>query len=254
LQHRKTIKPENQTTVFMHISSVSIHSDKFPDTGSYPFSLKIFNNTKSLGFTTNVNFFAGENGCGKSTLLKAMTRSCGIHIWTEERWTRAHFNPLEDDLCRYLDIVWSAGKKPGAFFSAETYDHLSKSIDNWVSADPGLLEYFGGKSLIEQSHGESFMSFFKSRFTIEGVYFLDEPETALSPRRQLEFVKFLEEMGKDNHAQFFIATHSPILLGCSGATIYSFDDGSIRHSAYEETDHYKVYRDFIMHRATRQRQ
>jgi predicted ATPase len=235
----------------MHISSLTLYPEKYPDTNVYPFSLPVFRDTKSIDFTTNITFFAGENGSGKSTLLKAMTRKCGIHIWSEERWTRAHFNPCEDDLFNYIDVKWTAGEKPGAFFSAETYEHMAKSIDGWASADPGLLDYFGGKSLIEQSHGESFMSFFVSRFTIEGVYFLDEPETALSPKRQLEFLKFLHEMGQDDHAQFFIATHSPLLLGCPGATIYSFDQKVIQKQDYEETEHFCVYRDFIQKRTKR---
>lgn len=235
----------------MHLSSLTLHPEKFPDTSDYPFSLPVFRNTKSIDFTTNITFFAGENGSGKSTLLKALTRKCGIHIWSEERWMKTRFNPYEDDLCRYIDVKWTAGEKHGAFFSAETYEHMAKSIDGWAAADPGLLDYFGGKSLIEQSHGESFMSFFKSRFTIEGIYFLDEPETALSPKRQLEFLKFLGEMGGDDHAQFFIATHSPLLLGCPGATIYSFDRNTIKKVEYEETEHFCVYRDFIQKRTKR---
>jgi predicted ATPase len=232
----------------VHISSIAIHPDKFPDREAYPFSLPVLRNTDRLDFLSNVTFFSGENGCGKSTLLKAITRKCGIHIWAEERWTRAHFNPFEDDLFRYLDVAWTDVEKTGAFFSAETYEHMARSIDGWASADPALLDYFGGKSLIEQSHGESFMSFFKSRFTIEGVYFLDEPETALSPKRQIEFVKFLEEMGRDGHAQFFISTHSPILMGCEGAIIFSFDCDRIRPAKYEETEHFRVYRDFIINK------
>jgi len=100
------------------------------------------------------------------------------------------------------------------FFSSERYQHLAKIIDEWAISDPKLLEYFGGRSLLSQSHGESFMSYFTSRFAIEGIYFLDEPETALSPRRQIEFVKTLVEHTRDGHAQFIIATHSPILLSC----------------------------------------
>jgi len=235
---------------FMHLSTLKLRPDRFPAEAAkvYPFTLPVLRNTPSVNFSTNISFFVGENGSGKSTLLKALARKCGIHIWSEERWGRAHFNEYEDELYRYIDVAWTGGPKPGAFFSAETYEHMSTSIDGWASADPGLLAYFGGKSLIEQSHGESFMSFFRSRFTIEGVYFLDEPETALSPKRQLAFTKFLEEMGRDGHAQFFIATHSPILLGCPGSIIYSFDKSPIMEVAYEETEHYRVYADFIRKR------
>jgi predicted ATPase len=232
----------------MHLSSITLHPDRFPDPTVYPFSLPVFRNTGRLDFATNVTFFAGENGSGKSTLLKAIAKRCNIHLWTEECWSRVHYNQYEEELYRYLSVVWTEGQKPGTFFSAESYEHMTKMIDQWAATDPNLLDYFGGKSLLEQSHGESFMSFFKSRYTIEGIYFLDEPETALSPKRQLEFLSFLTEMGQDGHAQFVIATHSPLLLSCPAATIFSFDLPGVRKRKYEETEHFCVYRDFIMQR------
>ena len=175
--------------------------------------------------------------------MKAITKRCGIYIWKEYGKTRFDYNPYEEELYRYIDIDWADGKKPGAYFSAESYEHLATIIDDWASCDPGLLDYFGGKSLITQSHGESFMSFFKSRYKIEGVYFLDEPETALSPKRQIEFLRLLTQMSADGHAQFIIATHSPILLSCPGARIISFDGEHLEPIPYEETDYYRIYRD-----------
>jgi len=99
--------------------------------------------------------------------------------------------------------------------------------------------------LIAQSHGQSIMSFFKSRYKIKGLYLLDEPETALSPKSQLELLKLLQEMGALGHAQFIIATHSPILLACPGSVIYSFDDAPVQRIRYEETEHYKIYKNFM---------
>jgi predicted ATPase len=230
----------------MHISYIELLSDQYPRRDVHPFNLQVFQNTRRIAFKTNVTFFVGENGSGKSTLLRAMTRKCDIHIWAEGDGSRVNYNPYEEQLHRYLDIGWTGGQKPGAFFSAETYQHMTKLIDDWASADPNLLQYFGGKSLVAQSHGESFMSFFKARYTIEGVYFLDEPETALSPRRQLEFLRFLTEMGADGHAQFVIATHSPILLSCPNARILTFDSPEIRQIEYRETEQYRVFRDFML--------
>jgi predicted ATPase len=232
----------------MHISSITLYPEKFPDKNVYPYSLPILQNSGRIDFESNVTFFAGENGSGKSTLLKAISRKSGIYIWAEESWARAHHNPHEESLFQYLDVAWTAGQKPGAFFSAETYEHMTKMIDLWASTDAKLLDYFGGKSLLEQSHGESFMSFFKSRYTIEGVYFLDEPETALSPKRQLEFLRFLETAARDGHAQFIIATHSPLLLSCANAAILSFDQPQIKKVRYEETGHFLLYRDFFANR------
>ena len=121
-------------------------------------------------------------------------------------------------------------------------------LDDWAAASPGLLEYFGGESLMTKSHGQSIMSFFKARYRIKGIYLLDEPETALSPKTQLELLNLLVKMGADGHAQFIIATHSPILLACPNASILSFDDASIREVSYEQTEHYKIYKDFMGNR------
>ena len=89
------------------------------------------------------------------------------------------------------------------------------------------------------------MSFFKARYQVEGIYLLDEPETALSARTQIEFLGLIKRMAAAGHAQFVIATHSPILLACPGATIYSFDHVPLRKVAYEETEHYRIYKRFM---------
>jgi predicted ATPase len=234
----------------MHLKKLTFRPDDYPVNNIYPFNLNVFRKSPSLDLDTSITFFCGENGSGKSTLLKAITKRCGIYIWKEYGKTRFDYNPYEEELYRYIDIDWADGKKPGAYFSAESYEHLATIIDDWASCDPGLLDYFGGKSLITQSHGESFMSFFKSRYKIEGVYFLDEPETALSPKRQIEFLKLLTRMITDGHAQFIIATHSPILLSCPGARIISFDGDNLKPISYEETDYFRIYRDFLLDRET----
>jgi len=115
----------------------------------------------------------------------------------------------------------------------------------WEADNPGQIDYFGGKSLLTQSHGQSIMSFFKARYKIKGLYLLDEPETALSPRSQVELLRLLQEMSAVGHAQFIIATHSPILLACPGSMIYSFDHTPVKAIQYEETEHYQVYKNFM---------
>jgi len=121
-------------------------------------------------------------------------------------------------------------------------------LEEWATTDPGQLELFGGKSLVTQSHGQSLMSFFRSRYKLEGLYLLDEPETALSPSSQLELLQLLSKNAKAGHAQFIVATHSPILLACEEATIYSFDKMPVSTVKYEDTEHFRVYRDFLNHR------
>lgn len=229
----------------MHIDTILFHPDAYPSCDAYPFNLEVFREAGDLSLESPITFFIGENGSGKSTLLKAVARRCGIHIWEEDRG-RFGNNPYEEDLFKYIDVKWRAGRKPGMFFSSERFQHLAKIIDEWAISDPMLLEYFGGKSLLSQSHGESFMSYFRARYAREGLYLLDEPETALSPRRQIEFVRLLMEQSRDGHAQFIIATHSPILLSCTGAVIISFDNRTLRRIAYEQTDYYLIYRDFLL--------
>jgi predicted ATPase len=201
-----------------------------------------------MTFHTPVTFFVGENGSGKSTLLKALARSCGIHIWQEQERTRYNHNPYENKFCNYLGIEWSDGRVPGSFFGSDIFHHFTQILDEWATADPGQLAYFGGRSLMTQSHGESLMSFFRSRYQIKGLYLLDEPETALSPRSQIALLELLKSTVGADHAQFIIATHSPLLLACPGAVIYSFDYNPIKQIEYEETEHYRIYKNFLLNR------
>ena len=89
------------------------------------------------------------------------------------------------------------------------------------------------------------MAYFRSRYRIPGLYLLDEPETALSPRSQLQLLELLQAMSAAGHAQFIVATHSPILLACPGTRLSSFDYIPVKRVRYEETDHYRIYRNFL---------
>jgi predicted ATPase len=229
----------------MHLKNVTFHPEQYPTREHYPFTLDVLRHTGGLDFRAPVTLFAGENGTGKSTLLQALALKAGIYIWQERGRTRFEVNPYEDTLHRYVSIQWADGAVPGSFFGSSVFQDFARILDNWASTDPGQLEYFGGKSLLTQSHGQSIMSFFKARYAIKGLYLLDEPETALSPRTQIELLDLLAKMTAAGHAQFIIATHSPILLSCPGATIYSFDQVPIAPIPYEQTDHYKLYKAFV---------
>ena len=232
----------------MHLTSVTLFPEKYPTTGHYPFNQPIFHQTRQLDFDSPVTFFVGENGSGKSTLLEALCRRCGIHIWQDSTRTRFEVNPYEERLYQYLTVEWTNGRVPGSFFGSDIFNFFVQSLDEWAAADPAMLDYFGGKSLVTQSHGQSLLSFFRARYRLKGLYLLDEPETALSPRSQLALVKILRDMGRAGHAQFIVATHSPILLACPEATIYSFDQIPVRSIPYEETDHYCLYQGFMTDR------
>lgn len=229
----------------MFLKKAIIDHNRFPTRGAYPFNLEIFQRTSSLEFNTPVTIFAGENGTGKSTLLTALCRKCNIYMWEGEYRRRCTNNPYENMLDSALDIEWLDDSVPGSFFSPELFRHFSQLVDEWAESSPGLLDYFGGKSLLIQSHGQSCLSYFKARFKIKGIHFLDEPEAALSPASQVEFVKVITEMGEAGIAQFFISTHSPIIMSCKQAAIYSFDKIPVELISYRDTSHYRIYKDFF---------
>ena len=229
----------------IHLRRVTLQHDKFPTRDHYPFNLPVLADTDAVPFSTPVTLFVGENGTGKSTLLEAMARACGIHMWSNAGRARCQHNPYEALLDRCLSLDWSDGAVPGAYFGSETFRDFADSLENWAAADPRQLEHFGGKSLVTQSHGQSMMSYFGARYKIKGLYLLDEPETALSPKSQLELLDIIEKQSRAGHAQFVITTHSPLLPACAGARIYSFDHLPVRVVDYRETEHYKVYKRFL---------
>jgi len=229
----------------MHLKSVAIHLDRYPTREQYPFNLRVFHETPTLAFSAPVTMFVGENGTGKSTLLEAIARKAGIHIWRNAEKDRFEVNPFEQQFHRCISLEWADGAVPGSFFGSSVFQDFARTLDAWAAADPGQLEYFGGKSLLTQSHGQSIMSFFKARYQVRGLYLLDEPETALSPKTQIALLDLLAQLAAAGHAQFIIATHSPILLACPATTIYSFDHAPIRPIPYDQTDHYRLYKAFL---------
>ena len=126
---------------------------------------------------------------------------------------------------------------------AESFYQFASHID-----DVAATGAYGGRSLHEQSHGESFLSLFLNRFNGRAIYLLDEPEAALSPQRQLTFMKVIHDLVTEEDCQFIMATHSPILLGYPEATILSFDEGKIQEIDYEMTDHYQITKYFLQNR------
>ena len=219
--------------------------EKFPVLDYYPFNLKIFQNTDTITFNNSITMFIGENGTGKSTLLKALAYKCGIHIWQSEFNLRCEKNPHEEDLYKTISVKWENEAVPGSFFGSQIFSHFAKNLEEWAMNDSGMLNYFGGKSLITQSHGQSLMSYFQSRYNIKGLYFLDEPETALSPSSLVELLNLLTKIRKQGHAQFIIATHSPFLMALPDSQIFTFDNTTIQPIKYKDTDYYKLYRNFM---------
>ncbi|MFH1981324.1 MAG: AAA family ATPase [Pseudomonadota bacterium] len=229
----------------LHLESIRLHPERYPVKDRFPFNVGVFARETELVLDSPVTIFVGENGTGKSTLLEALARRCGIHIWRSRENARVDANPYEERFYETVSVAWTKGPTPGAFFGSSAFSDFRRVLERWAVADPGQLDYFGGRSLLSQSHGQSIMSFFRARYTVPGLYLMDEPETALSPKTQLELLDLLKRLGGAGNAQFIMATHSPILLACPDARIYSFDHTPIRRVAYKETDHYRIYRQFL---------
>lgn len=205
----------------------------------FPFSIPAFRQGIALELPTPVTFFVGENGSGKSTLLEALAEICGFN---PEGGNRDHYREAREDrseLAQALRLSWMPKMTEGFFMRAESFYNFASYLD-------GVSDFtaYGGRSLHHQSHGESFLALFQNRFE-HGLYILDEPEAALSPQRQLAFLKIIHDLELPRHAQFLIASHSPILLAYPGATLYQFEEAGIREVAYRETEHYLITRDFL---------
>lgn len=226
--------------------------DKCPDYSNYPFNTLAMKNLESLEFTKPVTFIIGENGSGKSTLIEAIATAYGFN--PEGGTKNFNFGTREShsELYEFLRLSKSYEiPKDGFFLRAESFFNLATNIEEldkekYVNLTiPDVIESYGGKSLHEQSHGESFMSLVVNRFFGNGLYILDEPEAALSPTRQLTLLARMKQLC-DSTSQFIIATHSPILLAYPDAQIYQVTDSGLELTKYEDTEHYAITKSFLL--------
>ena len=218
---------------------VQLKRDAVPSFEEYPFNLPAVRSLGTLTLHPGVTFLVGENGAGKSTLIEAVAVALGLNAEGGSRNFR--FSNRDSHSVLHECLLLRRGirrPKDCFFFRAESYFNLATEVDQL-----GVAGY-GGQSLHEQSHGESFLALFQNRFFGEGLYLLDEPEAALSPMRQMSFLAILQEMVRGG-SQFIIATHSPIIMAYPDARVYWLGGTEIRRVDYKETEHYKVTRDFL---------
>jgi len=227
----------------MFLKRIELLRENIPSFDQYPFSIPSIRSLEQLNIKDKVTFFVGENGTGKSTLLEAIADKCGFNTAGGGRNNYYDVHASESALGDYIRLSWLPKVSQGFFLRAESFYHFASHID-----EVNAYDAYGGQSLHEQSHGEAFLSLFLNRFKGKSIYLLDEPEAALSPQRQLTFLKILHDLVNSGNSQFIIATHSPILLGYPNATIYSFDHGTIQEIDYEMTDHYQITKYFLQHR------
>ena len=214
----------------------------------YPFTIPVIRNFKQIEFQKPVTFIIGENGTGKSTLIEAFATCYGFN--PEGGSKNFNFNTASSHslFYKFLKISKTANfATDGYFLRAESFYNVASEIDRLDREGGGgrpIKESYGGISLHEQSHGESFFSLLMHRLGGNGMYMFDEPEAALSPMRLLTLLVRLDELVKQN-SQFIIATHSPILMAYPNSEIFEIKDGHLQKTKYEDTEHFQITKYFM---------
>lgn len=229
-----------------YIRSVKLQREKVSSFSEYPFNLPVIRELSEIELHSKVTYFVGENGTGKSTILEAIATSYGFN--PEGGTKNFNFSTMSthSDLHDYIRLVKGIKRpKDGFFLRAESFYNVATNIDELDKEGgwPRIIDSYGGHSLHQQSHGEAFLSLLLNKFRGEGVYILDEPEAALSPIRQMTMIARMHELVCQG-SQFIIATHSPIIMAYPEAAIYEIKE-DIKKVRCEETEHYKVMRDFL---------
>lgn len=231
------------------LRSISLRRERVVDGGAYPFHIPAVKNLQSLRFPQPVTFFAGENGTGKSTLLEAIAVACGFNAEGGGRNFCFETCATHSQLAGCLRLVRGMrAQKDGYFLRAESYYNVASEIerlDSIPAASPAISEAYGG-SPHRRSHGESFLMLLFHRLGANGLYLFDEPEAAVSPARQLSMLTRLHDLAAQG-SQFIIATHSPILLAYPDSVIYTFSETGISATPYEETESYRLTKQFVNH-------
>lgn len=221
----------------------------WPDAGAgFPYDLPALQGLGRVRLSGAVTFFVGENGSGKSTLLEGIAASAGFNAEGGSRSNVFSTTQVEASLENHLRLSWLPKATRGFFLRAESFFNFASYIDDVAREDGAdVYDAYGGRSLHLQSHGESFLNLFTQRLRGKNpaLYLLDEPEAALSPARQLALLRILFDHEQRGLSQFIIATHSPILLAYPGAKIFSFDTSPLSEVKYEDTEHYRVTRQFL---------
>ncbi|OGV52770.1 MAG: AAA family ATPase [Lentisphaerae bacterium GWF2_44_16] len=233
-----------------YLLDVGILPEENISVDEYPYSLPVCRHLlhNTIEFHPQVTFFIGENGAGKSTFLEALATATGFN--PEGGSINFNFSTRSSHSSLYENLVLNKGvrrPKDGFFLRAESFFNVATEIERMdaiPAGAPPVINSYGGNSLHEQSHGESFMTLLTERFRGNGLYILDEPEAALSPNRQMALLAGMHSLVRNN-SQFIIATHSPIIMAYPHAVIYHLSDDGVSAVKYTDTEHYIVSRNFL---------
>jgi predicted ATPase len=223
-----------------YLRRIWLDPSRIHDRAAYPFCLPFLQDDFDLNFDRSITIIAGENGTGKSTLLEGIAVLAGYDEAGGGKGYRPvdHSNAIEamgGKLSSAFRASWLPKVTNGWFFRAESFFSVARYLDEVRSPYADFLSH---------SHGEGFMRFFEERCQRQGIFIFDEPESALSPARQMEFLKLMRRMDQSGHCQIIMATHSPVLMAYPDARLLRLSKYGLEPVTVKETDHYKVMREF----------
>jgi predicted ATPase len=247
----------------------------------YPFKILSNHDLDRLEFEP-VTILYGGNGSGKSTALNIIAEKTGIN--RDSVYNKSNFFPDYVKLCNmnqeeeipgnsriitsddvfdymlnirnlnegidlkreslfdeYLDAKYSSFQMK----SMADYDQLKKVNSTRRKTQSRFIRGELIDNVREYSNGESAFLYFTEKIEENGLYLLDEPENSLSPKRQMELLKFLEESVRFFGCQFIISTHSPFLLAMRGARIYNLDENPVSIRRWTDLEHVQAYYGFF---------
>ena len=232
-----------------YLKRIWLEPSRITDREAYPFCLPLLRDDFELSFERSITIIVGENGTGKSTLLEGIAVLAGFDdAGGGKGYTPVdHSEALEvtgGNLSAALRASWLPKISNGWFFRAESFFSVARYLDKVNAEDianvsPGIPPDF-----LSHSHGEGFLRFFNERCQRQGIFIFDEPESALSPARQIEFLKLMRRMENIGHCQIIMATHSPMLMAYPNATLLRLTKYGLEPVTVKDTDHYKVMREF----------
>jgi predicted ATPase len=229
------------------VRAVTLKREEVADFGAYPFSIPAVHQLEELALDVPVTLFAGENGSGKSTLIEALAVALGFNAEGGTRNMTLATRPSHSELGRYLRVVrGTRSPRDGFFLRAESFFNVATHIEHLhdVPGGPRIIDSYGGRSLHEQSHGESFLALIINRFGANSLYVLDEPEAALSLRGVLALMRRMHDLIAQG-SQFIVSTHSPILLGFPDAKIYVLSESGMAETRYDDIEVVELTRSFL---------
>jgi predicted ATPase len=235
---------ESRAGIVLH---VELKREKVPDFYEFPFNLPWVKGLERIPLHPEVTVLVGENGAGKSTLLEAVAVASGLNAEGGSKNLQFQTRSSHSDLHTFLRVARSKPIRDGYFLRAESFFNVAtriEELDQEPGFSPPIIDSYGGRSLHEQSHGESFLALLSHRFSAGGFYVLDEPEAALSIQNQLTALVRIHSLAQQG-AQFLLATHSPILMAYPNAYVYEVGASGIHRTEFDSIEHVKVMRRFM---------